>query len=87
MRGKSRRIRFACALLVLLIGGAGLGSEAAVTPDNTVSCDNILVLANSAYPGSVGLAKYYCDKRRIPSANLLILDLPGGKAEGKIEAS
>jgi uncharacterized protein (TIGR03790 family) len=45
-------------------------------PSRDVRPENILLVANSAYPGSADLARYYAQKRAIPSKNLFILELP-----------
>ena len=55
------------ALLALLVAAAPAG---ALTPAE------IVVVANSAVPGSRGVAEHYLAARQVPAENLLVLDLP-----------
>jgi len=45
-------------------------------PVTYVGPENVLLVANSAFEGSVDLARYYAEKHGIPEENLLFLELP-----------
>ena len=41
--------------------------------------ERVVIVANSNDPESVELARYYADRRDIPRANIVSLDLPAGE--------
>jgi uncharacterized protein (TIGR03790 family) len=57
------------AAAFLLIGVGGPGVAAALEPAD------ILVIANTDYPASTRLARYYCEKRAVPSGNVVPVSL------------
>ncbi len=69
--GKALRLLFCGLAAIFCAGFLWPSSAAALKPES------ILVLANRQVPEGVELARYYCRRRRIPAANLVLLDLPG----------
>jgi len=66
----------ALAYTLLLYASALAAAEQPAAKQVSVGPENVLLVANSAYAGSVELAKYYAGKRAIPPENLFILKLP-----------
>jgi uncharacterized protein (TIGR03790 family) len=84
-------MRFFPALLlpVILAIGAGRAARAATaaatpTSDTTLAA-RVVILANSADPESVALARYYAEKRGIPRENIVSLRLPTAEIISRAE--
>jgi len=53
-------------------------------PDGqALTADELLIVANSAVPESVDLARYYMEKRAVPSANLLLIKTTANERIGR----
>jgi uncharacterized protein (TIGR03790 family) len=65
-----REMAAVACTLVLCTSGLAATEQGAVKPEN------VLLIANSSYTGSVELAKYYAEKRAVPLENLFVLKLP-----------
>jgi uncharacterized protein (TIGR03790 family) len=65
----------ALLLLVALTLGVGAPARAADATDAELAA-RVVILANSADPESVALARYYAQKRGVPEANIITLKLP-----------
>ena len=59
------KTKTAVLLLAMACAKIGLALEA----------DEILVVANTDYPASVRLARYYCEKRGVPAGNVIPVSL------------
>lgn len=46
--------------------------------------EQIAVLANGKFAGSVELARYYCQNRHVPLSNIIVLDMPEGERIGRV---
>ncbi|UCG49533.1 MAG: hypothetical protein JSU94_07080, partial [Phycisphaerales bacterium] len=60
---------------LILLTMVSLGAASALEPDE------ILVIANRDIPASERIARYYCQKRRVPKDNILLLPLGAGLNE------
>ena len=67
-------------LLALAIA-FGLAANSPVLAD--LQPQEIAVLANSSFPGSVALAEYYCRQRGVPPENVISLDMPQAEPIGR----
>lgn len=61
---------------IVLLGAAFFSA----VPSYGLTADEIAVIANKQQPDSISLARFYMDQRRIPSANLITIDI--NPAEG-----
>lgn len=59
--------------IIALTCGAFAGGDGET---DAVTAENLLLVANGNFEGSVELAKYYAARRGVPAANLLVLDAP-----------
>lgn len=68
-------IRSYVAGALALVGGAAKVEFSPVADE----AERVIIVANSNDPESVELARYYADRREIPRANIVALDLPAGE--------
>ena len=54
---------------------------AAAAPAAALEPNEILVIANSQVPASTSVARYYCQRRKVPADNILALPLGAGMSE------